>query len=99
MCESCNVLNIQGVNCHETGCPDAWIGHLRECKNCDNRFIPEERDEIYCCIECCREYHGFSNETDDNEIVTDNTDFSYTAFDDIEIDCEYVPPMYELIRE
>ena len=34
MCQSCEVLNINGVNCHEIGCPDAWKDYTRECKEC-----------------------------------------------------------------
>ena len=32
MCNQCEVLNINGVNCHERGCPDATV-------------IPERKDQ------------------------------------------------------
>ena len=38
MCDSCNVLSINGVNCHELGCPDAWQDYEVKCKWCDNDF-------------------------------------------------------------
>jgi hypothetical protein len=58
MCQSCEVLNINGLNCHETGCPDAWRDETRECKWCGATFKPEERHQT-CCEESCAEaYYG-----------------------------------------
>ena len=48
MCDSCEALMIQGVHCHEIGCPDAWKDQVRECKWCGDNFIPEERYQVYC---------------------------------------------------
>jgi hypothetical protein len=58
MCQSCEVVNINGCNCHETGCPDAWQDETRECAWCGAAFKPEERHQT-CCEESCAEaYRG-----------------------------------------
>ncbi len=44
-CSQCEVLVINGVACHETGCPNA----VHECKGCNN-LVPVRA--IYC--EDCR---------------------------------------------
>ena len=48
MCNSCEVLNINGINCHEIGCPDSWKDYTRECKWCGYDFIPEESYQQFC---------------------------------------------------
>ena len=58
-CDSCEVLSINGVVCHERGCPDAWKSRPRECKECGRSFIPEELDEWFCDEECSAEFHGW----------------------------------------
>lgn len=54
-CDSCQPSMIQGVLCHERGCPDAWRDELVECTQCGNDFYPEERGLGYCpdCIDDC----------------------------------------------
>lgn len=34
MCLSCEVVNINGMNCHELGCPDSWRDYMYECQEC-----------------------------------------------------------------
>jgi hypothetical protein len=58
MCSSCEVLNINGVNCHETGCPEAWKDETRKCKWCDTPFKPEERHQVCCSHTCMTAYHN-----------------------------------------
>ncbi len=48
MCDSCQALMINGVHCHETGCPDAWEDHTRECFICGFDFQPEDRYQTVC---------------------------------------------------
>ncbi|KKL95470.1 hypothetical protein LCGC14_1854320, partial [marine sediment metagenome] len=43
MCSSCEAVMINGVHCHEFGCPDAWREKKRECPWCGQEFIPEDR--------------------------------------------------------
>jgi len=59
MCDSCNVLNINGVNCHEIGCPDAWKDREIECKWCGQKFKPEDKYQICCDDSCYCAYSGY----------------------------------------
>jgi len=59
MCKSCEVLYINGVKCHETGCPDAWKDYERECLWCGQKFKPEERYQECCSHSCTVAYNGF----------------------------------------
>jgi hypothetical protein len=58
MCDSCEVLNINGMNCHETGCPEAWKDYKRKCKWCGGAFKPESRNQVYCCDDCFQSDSG-----------------------------------------
>jgi hypothetical protein len=51
-CDNCEALMIDGVYCHETGCPDAWKDTRRECKWCGSMFKPEDRWQVLCSDEC-----------------------------------------------
>lgn len=57
MCDSCQALMINGVLCHETGCPDAWKDYKRECEWCGQKFSPETRHQSCCCDECAADYY------------------------------------------
>jgi hypothetical protein len=59
MCSSCEVLYINGVKCHETGCPEEWKDYLRSCKWCGEDFKPEEKEQDCCCHSCTVAYHNF----------------------------------------
>jgi hypothetical protein len=39
---------INGLLCHETGCPDAWRDHDKKCFDCGCDFIPSFRDSAKC---------------------------------------------------
>lgn len=58
MCNSCNTLSINGVLCHEIGCPDSWKNTIRECKWCGIEFIPEEKHQACCSPDCTEVYYG-----------------------------------------
>jgi len=58
MCHSCEVLNINGINCHEIGCPEAWKDYERECAWCGTTFKPEERYQKCCSHSCHVSYSG-----------------------------------------
>ncbi len=51
-CDSCVLLQINGLVCHETGCPDAWQTETRTCKWCGSTFTPDRRRQE-CCDESC----------------------------------------------
>lgn len=53
-CDGCAPCAINGVFCHETGCPDAWRDEARECKECGFGFQPDERHQT-CCDDCCNQ--------------------------------------------
>jgi hypothetical protein len=42
-CDGCSPSRINGVFCHETGCPDAWRDQKIECAECGAKFYPEWR--------------------------------------------------------
>ena len=58
MCNSCEALTINGVLCHETGCPDSWMDYSVECYNCGTEFIPTESGQTCCDDECNMSYWG-----------------------------------------
>lgn len=57
-CSSCAVSYINGVKCHEHGCPEAWKDQTRECKWCGEKFHPTEREQRCCCESCEEAYSG-----------------------------------------
>lgn len=56
-CDRCQVLRIQGVRCHEAGCPAAFRDEQRECDWCGAEFQPESARQK-CCSEDCWESNG-----------------------------------------
>ena len=58
MCISCEVLYINGVKCHETGCPDAWKDYKRECDWCGTEFTPEYDGQQFCDDSCAEDYNS-----------------------------------------
>lgn len=73
-CDQCNVLYINGVRCHETGCPEAWRDHTVECGDCGCDFQPDERHQTICddCLTAAmndREFDDmFDNDTLDQDL-------------------------------
>ena len=70
MCTSCDALTINGVYCHELGCPDAWKDYDVECKWCGGTFKPEYSGQLFCSDYCEAAYNGY----DLNELDFDNRD-------------------------
>jgi len=58
MCKSCEVLNINGINCHETDCPEAWKESIRECKQCGREFSPKDEYQECCSDECFDNFYN-----------------------------------------
>ena len=56
-CDQCEAMMINGVFCHETGCPDAWM-HEQECDWCGQKFMPEYAEQICCTPECATYNNG-----------------------------------------
>lgn len=60
-CSQCEACAINGVACHETGCPN----QTHECNECD-AIIPRSQR---ICDSCANEYEvmGLNDEQDDDE--------------------------------
>jgi hypothetical protein len=50
-CYQCEAIMIQGVYCHETGCPDTWRDQPRDCFECGCEFTPDTQHQTNC-IDC-----------------------------------------------
>lgn len=70
MCQSCEALTINGILCHERGCPDAWKDYKRNCDWCGGEFTPEERHQRFCDDSCYRAY----NDLPEDDTEEDDTD-------------------------
>jgi len=57
-CQSCEALMINGVYCHETGCPDSWRDYKIECKFCGDLVWPEDKGQKFCGDSCVDSYYG-----------------------------------------
>lgn len=55
-CNSCQLLWINGIKCHEHGCPDAWRDEWRECAWCGCRFQPEHKRDTLCSQDCAESF-------------------------------------------
>lgn len=49
-CDGCSPSMINGVLCHETGCPDAWRDTTKECQMCGDDFRPKSRHQSICGV-------------------------------------------------
>lgn len=58
-CKSCDSVVINGVYCHEKGCPDAWRDSARECKECGCQFTPDESGQLFCSEACFYAFYGY----------------------------------------
>lgn len=57
-CDSCEMVSINGMACHETGCPDAWRDKVVECRWCGTMFVPEYRHQTTCSRDCFEAWNG-----------------------------------------
>ena len=53
-CPQCETVYINGVLCHEQGCPEAWKDYTRTCRECGCDFKPMDRFH-WVCMDCIRE--------------------------------------------
>ena len=53
-CDSCDAVMINGVYCHEHGCPDGWRDQPEECFWCGTEFKPQVQFQR-CCSESCHQ--------------------------------------------
>lgn len=55
-CDSCSPSRINGVLCHEAGCPDRWKDYAKECSECGRNYYAEHRGPAGMCTRCARRY-------------------------------------------
>lgn len=53
-CPDCAMTTINGVPCHEQGCPSAWKGQRYECFECGCTFTPDEKPGRHPYCEDCK---------------------------------------------
>ena len=56
-CDQCEALMINGVYCHEIGCPEAWKDHTIKCDWCGQDFKPEFKSQKLCDTDCAESYY------------------------------------------
>jgi hypothetical protein len=57
-CPSCQLATINGVLCHEMGCPDSHLFTARECDWCGAAFEPESQFQRFCDDSCACSFYG-----------------------------------------
>ena len=72
-CPQCELLRINGVLCHEKGCPEAWRDETRECKECGCEFVPTERKQVYCHDLCGADSPAPPNDSEDIADLEEST--------------------------
>jgi hypothetical protein len=73
-CASCEVVYINGIRCHEHGCPDAYLDQVRECKWCGSEFHPLTARQEFCDDSCRRSYNGLPDPDDQQDDWQDEQD-------------------------
>lgn len=53
-CDGCIPDTINGVLCHEQGCPFAWRDYPKVCAACGEQFYSRHGTQKYCGMEDCR---------------------------------------------
>ena len=80
-CDGCNPSMVNGVLCHEHGCPEAWRDVAKECDECGGEFYAETPPNQKMCWDC---YSDMMNANFSDEYNTDDDDDD----DDDETACE-----------
>jgi hypothetical protein len=71
-CNGCNPMMIQGVLCHEQGCPEEWRDIQAECFECGCGFWREDRWQRTC--NDCLNPEQYIEEPDNGEEDEDDGD-------------------------
>lgn len=96
-CDSCEILYINGVRCHEPGCPYAWRDVKEKCAWCGVDFVPDHRDQEYCDHYCWLAENG-TPEQDDDDYPDEQC--CYPGCDEpVEHSGEYCVSCWELIND
>lgn len=59
-CDGCSPSVINGLLCHESGCPDEWKDRSRDCAECGDTFFAENRFQRMCVS--CENPEPFTDE-------------------------------------
>jgi len=51
-CNSCDAIHINGLLCHEHGCPDSYKDAMVSCAWCGTMFKPEKDGDDLCSTDC-----------------------------------------------
>ena len=73
-CPSCEILVINGVACHEHGCPTSYLYSRRECRNCGYDFEPEYQNHRFCSESCHAIYYGLDCSCDEERELVELLD-------------------------
>lgn len=73
LCSQCEALVINGVPCHETGCPNAR--ERRECDECGSVFVADSIQQSTCGHTCFVAYNGLDCNCDECGPFDDDEDF------------------------
>jgi len=68
-CDGCSPSIVNGVLCHEQGCPDAWKDIELECYWCGTEYYPDQKPGHLktCSPDCYSAYMGFDTDNYDEE--------------------------------
>jgi len=101
-CDQCVIVHINGVKCHESGCPVAWRDYAHECGECGTDFRPDSKYQSVCdgCVYdlATDELDSLirENEVDDLTDINDRGEFadvaanSWSEYDDLEAASEFM---------
>lgn len=72
MCDHCEVMYINGIKCHEIGCPVAYLDYTAECRWCGQKIKPyegirEPDGRSFCDNSCYCYYYNLPCEENDIE--------------------------------
>jgi len=56
-CDGCYLAMVNGVPCHEQGCPEAWRDSVRTCCWCGQEFSPSDESQVCCDVSCFKSYY------------------------------------------
>jgi hypothetical protein len=60
---------VNGVFCHERGCPDAWRDQPGACKWCGAEFFSEYFGQEFCDEPCRCAYYGLTEVNGDAKLL------------------------------
>lgn len=64
-CNSCSPSRINGILCHEEGCPDDWRDYAKECNECGQPYY--HPNTLYRCENCQKDLQEFHADDNNDE--------------------------------